>query len=175
MATSDYFQRGPASVAAGATASPARGTPSSTQAPQALASAGSRFVLRQVKLPPSVPLPKRYFLAKSLAELVMTYAPHEKAMATIGDARPAAVLTPSESQSRETFLDFVYGLLQVPGHVVGQRLSLVLLFWFVFLSLLSFETGCRPVARNAAAVESSLWLTAQGCVDLWSCTRRWIR
>ena len=115
MATSDYFQRGPASVAAGATASPARGTPSSTQAPQALASAGSRFVLRQVKLPPSVPLPKRYFLAKSLAELVMTYAPHEKAMATIGDARPAAVLTPSESQSRETFLDFVYGLLQVPG------------------------------------------------------------
>jgi hypothetical protein len=73
----------------------------------------SRFSLRPPRSLASAPVPKKYFAATTLPELLLTYAPYEKTMATVGERQPPAVLTPEETAERECFLHFVSGLLQV--------------------------------------------------------------
>lgn len=71
------------------------------------------YTLKQPKPDDGAPLPKKYFAASTLRELVLEYVPHEKTKANVGVRQPPAVLGPEETEERECFLSFVTGLLAV--------------------------------------------------------------
>jgi hypothetical protein len=71
------------------------------------------YCLKHPKADDATPLPKKYFFASSLRELVVDYNPHEKTKANVGMRQPLPVLTPEEREERECFLDLIVKLLEV--------------------------------------------------------------
>jgi hypothetical protein len=67
----------------------------------------------------------------------MSYSPFEKTLASIGEPRSPAVLSPEECLEREAFLDLVSGLLQV--RVLGAPTPTALTFAMCVL-----EKGVSP-------------------------------